>query len=136
MKRCKKCGAEKPLSEFYKHHSNRDGFSGHCKDCHIAYVRGYQARKKFPDMSESEREFWIAWNRVAYGTVLAGPRKSPVPKMHKVCHGCLSEMSLSCFDKDPMYSRRRFNRCQSCQRSLEPCKKAGCKSCVKRQSNP
>lgn len=33
MKQCKKCGVEKPLTEFKKHPETRDRLSGKCKPC-------------------------------------------------------------------------------------------------------
>ena len=33
MKKCTKCGVEKPLSEFSKKHSTKDGLQIHCKIC-------------------------------------------------------------------------------------------------------
>ena len=33
MKKCTKCGVEKPLSEFSKKHSTKDGLQIHCKTC-------------------------------------------------------------------------------------------------------
>ena len=36
MKRCKKCGALKPLDEFYRCAGTRDGHRGDCKPCNLA----------------------------------------------------------------------------------------------------
>jgi len=34
MKKCTKCGIEKPLSEYYKDRSRKSGFQTKCKPCH------------------------------------------------------------------------------------------------------
>jgi len=39
MKRCKKCGEEKPLDEFHRAQGMRDGHRSECKDCHRARMR-------------------------------------------------------------------------------------------------
>ena len=36
MKRCKKCGVIKPLSDFYREKGCRDGHRPECKDCNLA----------------------------------------------------------------------------------------------------
>lgn len=60
MKRCTKCGVEKPLSGFYRDRTHKDGWCTQCKACRKAYSaskRGKEAqrrgsrrkRKRFPE---------------------------------------------------------------------------------------
>lgn len=34
MKKCRACGEEKPITEFYKNNHYKDGYYGVCKKCH------------------------------------------------------------------------------------------------------
>lgn len=43
MKTCRRCGAEKPLTEFHRHAKNGDGLQAYCKACSIASVRALHA---------------------------------------------------------------------------------------------
>jgi Recombination endonuclease VII len=47
VKRCKKCGDIKPVSEFYRATGTRDGLRGHCKACEDARHKAwYQKNQK------------------------------------------------------------------------------------------
>jgi len=47
MKRCPKCNAEKPKSEFGKNKSRYDGLQGNCKTCRNEYLgKWYQDNKE------------------------------------------------------------------------------------------
>jgi len=46
MKICKRCGADKPFSDFNKATRNRDGFHSYCRECHKAYYKDNAERHK------------------------------------------------------------------------------------------
>lgn len=54
MKTCFKCGAEKPLSEFYKHAKMADGHLNKCKECTKTDVK--VRRQANPAVQEYDRK--------------------------------------------------------------------------------
>ncbi len=95
MKRCKKCGIEKPRSEFYRASGTRDGLRGDCKSCNLALqherymanpavakarVKQWQQenadrlnayrRRRRQDPIVKERE-WVTYLRRKYGLSIA-----------------------------------------------------------------
>lgn len=54
MKRCFKCGAEKPLTEFYAHAGMADGHLNKCKDCAKRDVR--ERRRESEHVREYDRQ--------------------------------------------------------------------------------
>ena len=46
MKKCTKCGVEKPLSEFNKNKSKKDGFQSSCKICHRLQSKDHYSLNK------------------------------------------------------------------------------------------
>jgi hypothetical protein len=55
MKTCKKCGIEKPLEEFYKQKSAKDGHRTRCKVCTDEYTNEYN-KKNRERLNEKSRE--------------------------------------------------------------------------------
>lgn len=56
MKRCPRCGQEKPLSKFYNNTKSKDGRSSYCKECHTSY---YKEKIKSPEYSEKQRLYMM-----------------------------------------------------------------------------
>jgi hypothetical protein len=46
VKRCKKCGARKPLDEFYAEKTARDGHRPECKACALEYRKAWYRRNR------------------------------------------------------------------------------------------
>jgi hypothetical protein len=57
LKKCFKCGKEKPLYEFYKHKHMADGHLNKCKSCTKSEARARELElKKDPEWIEKERQ--------------------------------------------------------------------------------
>lgn len=59
LKRCSKCGVDKPLDQFGKDRRNSDGRRGHCKACQLECDRAYHQRPEIREHDRKrERERW------------------------------------------------------------------------------
>jgi hypothetical protein len=67
MKRCWQCRKQKPLSEFPRDRSRRDGRNHRCTPCNIQYCRDRHARNRDEDnaKSRSYSQNWRSANPVA-----------------------------------------------------------------------
>ena len=109
VKICTKCGAEKPLTDFYKHPTMADGHLGKCKECHISavienrfakveYYREYDKRRiaENPARRDLSRKTVAAWiekhpdRRAAHSAVLNAIRDGRLNK--EPCEVCVAEM--------------------------------------------
>jgi hypothetical protein len=64
MKRCKKCGETKPLSEFHPAAGMRDGHRSECKECSRAIRRAWYNANRDKAIANVKR--WQQENRVEY----------------------------------------------------------------------
>jgi hypothetical protein len=71
MKRCKKCGGVKPLTEFYRHPTCGDGRLGACKECRLKYTAEWYQKNK-PERDSYRKSYYDAnpvkqrqWGRTA-----------------------------------------------------------------------
>ena len=75
MKVCVQCGAEKPLTEFYKHKQMSDGYLNKCKSCkkeyqkehrleNVEYYRSYdKQRQKNRDRQKAVQASSLRWRK-------------------------------------------------------------------------
>ena len=50
MKRCRKCGEDKSLSEFHPKQDMADGLQGNCRECQNGYIRRWRTRGNAKDI--------------------------------------------------------------------------------------
>jgi len=58
FKKCSRCGAVKPHSEFYKHRTGKDGLNPHCKKCFSEEGKIYRDSHK-EQQSEKSRKYYL-----------------------------------------------------------------------------
>lgn len=58
MKTCSKCKKNKPLEEFPKNKSRKDGIHNHCKDCHSNSRRIYYAKNTEKVLNKQKNKYW------------------------------------------------------------------------------
>jgi len=71
MKKCSKCGIEKPLSEFNKNKTTKDGFQFYCKVCRLEYRQNNKEKiakankiyLKNPEKAIKNRQRAKIWNK-------------------------------------------------------------------------
>lgn len=74
MKYCRKCGVEKPLSEFSMHKSSRDGKQSRCKACANAYAAAAYAAD--PERKKAKTTAWYRANKEKADSAAAAWRKA------------------------------------------------------------
>jgi rubrerythrin len=72
MKTCKRCGTDKPVTEFYAHPAMADGFLSFCKACVCARVRGEYAanpeKHKAREHARQQSAHRKAWKKAFYSS--------------------------------------------------------------------
>jgi len=94
MKRCSKCGKNKPLNDFWQARSKSHGRDWRCKECKREYMREYNKRptsrelrrKQKPRKSERERIYLKKLRKKAFEVIANGqPIKCLRQKEWKCC---------------------------------------------------
>ena len=97
MKKCSRCGQEKPTSDYHKDNRNPDGLYGWCKDCARAKAREYRA-KNVEKVRESQRRsrqsrpevYWEKNLRSAFG-ITAEDYEQMLANQNGACAICKQE---------------------------------------------
>ena len=78
FKRCSKCGEIKPISEFYKRKSSKDGLQNNCKDCAKAVRKEhYQTHRDTILKKKAEYDSKNKEHIAAYHADYCDPQKNP-----------------------------------------------------------
>lgn len=56
VRKCPKCGREKPFAEYYKNKSNKHGMSTYCKECHYTASHNSPNRKAVASVYYNKRK--------------------------------------------------------------------------------
>ena len=70
MKVCTKCKVEKPVTEFHKHATNRDGRCGSCKACNLTSNAVSSAKWRAAHPEENRRRARDSQLKVKFGVTL------------------------------------------------------------------
>jgi hypothetical protein len=79
VKKCKVCGVEKPLSDFYANKGSRDGHRPECKVCNLAARRAKYAENPRPYIDRVMK--WQRENRERYLERQSGYRGTPAKNL-------------------------------------------------------
>lgn len=96
MRLCKRCGTNKPLSEFHKSKAHRDGHVFTCKACRREYELAYRDRH-----GQKERERRQAYNHSARGSSMRLRYRQAIPK------ATLRDAKRKAYAIDPSKVRQR-----------------------------
>lgn len=121
QKRCLKCGADKPLSEFSKNSYAPDGYRTQCKACISIASADYYARNT--DQVKDKAKRWAADNpervRLQNQQKRARCRANPItpdPDKVKRCGRCASEKSVAEFVRNTNRYDGLSTWCRDCER--------------------
>lgn len=100
-KACSKCKLKKPLHDFSPNNKNKDGVTGHCKDCLNEYRRGRRKKllcarcgKQLSERKSLCQECRVFWNRHRDQKIAAGLCEicsEPITSGGRCCDRCIEK---------------------------------------------
>jgi hypothetical protein len=116
MKKCIKCGEQKPLSEFYKDAIRKDKLRGPCKICDINKSKAY--RETFPE--KAKKQVRSSKLKIKYGIDLNKFEEMKNSQNNK-CNICNTEFTnpkFTCVDHCHTTGKVRAILCGHCNTML------------------
>lgn len=112
MKRCSKCKTEKPLTDFYRHSTMRDGRHSYCKRCFI------QANKSWVKRNPEKARGYLLKRK--YGLSVEVVREILSVQQHRcaICTRPLNLLKTGHVDHDHKTGVVRGILCGSCNRAI------------------
>jgi len=112
MKKCTKCGVEKPLSEFHKNRSTKDKYCSLCKPCNNQHAAAWNKKEV------QKRKIIVQKNnyKKRYG-LLIEQKQELIDKQKGLCAICSNELKDThdvCVDHDHKTGLVRGILCRKC----------------------
>ena len=118
MKKCNKCGIEKPAKDFYKDARGKGGLKSQCKVCHNA-----QNAKRRSERTPEERAHWKEyhrnWNLKKHFGMTVEDKMVMLENQNHQCSICGTGIDMSC-DVDHCHTNGHVRGllCRHCNTAL------------------
>ena len=115
LKKCNRCGEIKPIENFNKNKTTRDGYQGYCRICTAKYHREY--RQRHPDRVKATQERWNRSEKAKesyrkYDAVHREQRREYHRRRQIVNRKAISAYRLNKLHTDPQYYfKQRVRQC-------------------------
>jgi hypothetical protein len=124
MKKCTKCGVEKPLSEFHKKKDNKDGLQNACKSCRVFENNNHYSKNK------TKRLLWQKdyYKNNTESVKNRGKDWRKANKNHSENYDLLRNYGITAEQKQQMIEQQN-NSCAICQNKFKDKKSAHVDHC-------
>lgn len=140
IKRCAKCGIDKPVSAFGKHSRQKDGMQRDCKECNRKYHQGYRDRHPGDNAKRSaewrERNLDVARARVAAFNEANPERMASYTAAYRKRHPDRRKVSCASYRLKNIDKERKRRR-EWCEKNMPRlCAKSAARRAYKLRATP